>query len=126
MLASVLLAALVTQAAPPAAQPAPNPAIDARAREWFGRLQADRIDYGALDSQAAGPLNSDVGLIISTDWSALGAPVTFAQTHVTAPSVASPDWLYVYQVSFQNGIVLNFSFGLDSSGKISGMRLAPH
>ncbi len=105
--------------------PSPNPAVDARAREWFHRLQTNRIDESQLDEQAATPLNSDVRLIISTDWSALGNPISFDEVHVTAPTSTNPNWVYVYRVGFLNDVALDFFFGIDPSGKISGMRLAP-
>jgi hypothetical protein len=123
MLASVLLAVAVAQA--PASTTAPNPAVQARAREWFGRLQRDDVDYGQLDAQAASPLNSDVALVVSTDWSALGAPVTFDQVQAIAPTAEAPDWTYVYRATFSNGAALDFFFGLDGAGKISAMRLGP-
>lgn len=127
MVAPVLLAALLAQtpATAPAPTPAPNPAVDARAREWFGRLQSGRIDQSQLDDQARLALNSDVALIISTDWSPLGAPLSFDEVHVDAPSQADPDTVYVYRLSFKNDIALDFFFGIDPQGEIGGMRLAP-
>lgn len=128
MLAPVLLATLIAQAPATAATPTPpaaNPAVDARAREWFGRLQSGRIDYSQLDDQASAPLNSDVVLIVSLDWSALGAPLSFDEVHVDAPTATSPDYVYVYRATFRNDVALDFYFGVDPQGKISGMRLAP-
>jgi len=129
MLAPVLLATLIAQAPATAPTPVPvtmpNAAVDARAADWFRRLQRGSIDYSQLDDQAVQPLNSDVALIISTDWSALGDPLSFAEVHVDAPSVSSPDWVYVYRVAFRSDVALDFSFGLDPQGKISGMRLGP-
>lgn len=129
MLAPVLLATLIAQvpatASTPAPVTAPNPAVAARASDWFRRLQRGNVDYSQLDGQASKPLNSDVVLIISTDWSALGNPLSFVQVHVDAPSVTSPDWVYVYRIAFRNDVAFDFYFGLDPQGKISGMRLGP-
>ncbi|MGH7738251.1 MAG: hypothetical protein ACREMP_10375 [Candidatus Tyrphobacter sp.] len=127
MLASILLSTLLAQA-PAAAAPAapqPNAAVDERAREWFSRLQSGRIDYSQLDAQASAPLNSDVVLIISTNWSALGRPVAFEQVHSQAPTVTDPNSVYVYRVTFKNDVACDFFFGIDPQGNISGMRLGP-
>lgn len=129
MLASVLLAAALAQApaanATPAPAPAANPAVDARAREWFERLQSGNIDYRQLDAQGAQALNSDVVLIISTDWSALGKPLSFQNVRVDAPTATTPDTTYVYHMLFANDVGLEFYFSLDQQGLISGMLLGP-
>jgi hypothetical protein len=120
MIAAVLLSATLVGAAP-----APNPAIDARAREWFTRLQQDRIDYSQLDDDARLPLNSDVGIIISYQWSMLGAPLSFDEIGVQTPLAPDTGTVYVYRLTFSGDTVLDFFFGLDSQGSISGLRLAP-
>jgi hypothetical protein len=125
MLASILLAAVLAQTPAATAAPAPNPAVDSRAKDWFHRLQTGNIDSAQLDDQARRPLNSDVALIISTDWSALGAPLSFDEIRVDEPTDTSPDWTYVYRLTFRNDIAFDFFFGLDPRGLISGMRLGP-
>lgn len=120
MIAAALLSASLLSAAP-----APNPAVDARAREWFTRLQQDRIDYSQLDQDARLPLNSDVAIIISYQWSMLGAPASFDEIGVQTPLAPETGTIYVYRLTFSNDVALDFFFGLDAQGAISGLRLAP-
>ncbi len=108
-----------------AATTVPNPAVDARAREWFHRLQDGRIDFSQLDDQAKQALNSDVILMTQTQWSLLGWPVSFDEVRQEPPSIATPEWMYLYRMVFSDDSVLDFFFGIDAQGLISGMRLAP-
>jgi hypothetical protein len=111
--------------------PTPNPAVDARARDWFGRLQRNRIDYSQLDDEARLPLNSDVAIIVSSQWSVLGNPLAFDEIQVQTPAAGSTEetaggnTVYVYRLLFRDDVALDFYFGLDPSGRISGLRLAP-
>ncbi len=127
--APVVVPTPAPSATAPNVMPAPNPAVDARARDWFGRLQHNRIDYSQLDDVARLPLNSDVAIIVSTQWSTLGDPLSFDEASVEAPGstdeAMNGNTVYVYRVTFRNDIALDFFFGLDPSGLISGLRLAP-
>lgn len=130
MLASVLLSSALVIAQAPST--VPNPTVDARARDWFSRLQQDRIDYSQLDSDAALPLDTDVSRIVAFQWSQLGAPTSFDEVAVRQPLPVSgqqqPETgnrVYVYRVGFAQGVVLDFLFEIDAGGKIAGMRLAP-
>lgn len=122
MIAAIILSATLASA-PSAAQA--NPAVDTRAREWFTRLQQGRIDYSQLDDDARLPLNSDVAIIVSYQWSALGTPLSFDEIGTQAQVAPETGTIYVYRVGFANGVVLDFYFGLDPQGSISGLRLAP-
>jgi hypothetical protein len=120
-----MVAAFALSASLVGAASAPNPAVDARAREWFTRLQQGRIDYSQLDDDARLPLNSDVAIVISYQWSILGSPLSFDEIGTQTPAAPETGTVYVYRVGFANDVVLNFYFGLDSQGSISGLRLAP-
>ena len=103
----------------------PDPAVDARALDWFHRLQDGRIDFSQLDGQAKQALNSDVILMTQTQWSVLGWPVSFDEVRQDPPTIAAPEWKYLYRMTFSDDSVLDFFFSVDAQGLISGMRLAP-
>jgi hypothetical protein len=109
----------------------PNPAVDIRAQEWFRRLQGNHIDYSQLDDEARMPLDYAVALIISTQWSVLGNPVSFdllraeQRGQPDETTAVSGETTYIYHLTFPSSADFNFLFSLDPNGKISGLQLTP-
>ena len=114
----------------PAASPSPQPSsstmtIDekvlGRAKSWFAMLQSGTIDRSQLTQPMNDALTADKLTQISTQLKQLGAPASFTQID-SGP--VGPYTVYHYRVGFAAGALI-MTVGLDSSGKIAGLNLAP-
>jgi hypothetical protein len=112
------------QAATPSPTPtaSANPEALARAKTWFAALQNAKIDRSQLTDDMNKMLTEQSVDVVSKQISPLGAPVTFEQIQTGSQSGSS---YYVYNLGFKNGDHLNFVFAVDSTGKVSGLRVLP-
>ena len=98
-----------------------DPAIMARAKEWFHRFQVADIDRSQLTSAANSALTDTLVKQLATQIGPLGDPSEFG---FVQKQTVGPDTIYLFLLKFKAGSVL-YQFGLDATGKIAGLRLMP-
>jgi hypothetical protein len=106
------------------AAPTADPAMLAKAKNWFAQLQAGAIDRSQLATSANGNLTDATIANAKSALAGLGAPVGFVQQQ--AGTQGSINYA-IYLVTFQDGRKLNFLFAVDQQGKIESLGLGtPH
>ena len=106
----------------PASAPSASPQLELRAREWFGRLQRRDIDAAQLTDAARTALTPDALAAGAKLIAPLGDPVTFP---LVRSSAAGGVVAYVYRPTFASGEALEYTFGLDGSGTVAELFIAP-
>jgi|SRR5579871_1827971 len=104
----------------PAAAATADPAMLARAKNWFGQLQAGKIDRSQLTTTANTALTDDKIAGVSQAISGLGSPASFVQTSGGQQGNVS---YAIYLLTFANGTKLNLFFAVDSQGKVEGLQI---
>ncbi len=104
----------------PTAAPTADPAMLARAKNWFAQLQAGKIDRSQLATTANTALTDAKIATVAQGISALGSPVTFVQTSAGQQGNIT---YAIYVLTFGNGTKLNFFFAVDSQGKVEGLQI---
>jgi hypothetical protein len=104
----------------PTAAATADPAILARAKNWFAQLQAGKIDRSQLATTANAALTDAKIATVSQAISGLGSPATFVQTNAGQQGNIS---YAIYLLTFGNGTKLNFFFAVDSQGKVEGLQI---
>jgi hypothetical protein len=94
--------------------------VEARAREWLGRLQQQppAIDRSQLTVALSQTYDDVTVAAMARQVAGFGAPKRFAAGRVFALPDGST--AHVYRVTWDTGS-LDFLFGLDANGKISAM-----
>ncbi len=105
----------------PNVAPTPNAQMLARAKSWFAKLQAGKIDRSQLASNMASLTDQQVANV-SAQIRSLGTPVTFEQQQTMAQNGIS---YALYLLTFGDGRRLDFLIAVDNHGKIAGLRLQP-
>ena len=103
------------------AAPGENPAVTARAREWFHRLQTGEIDRSQLTPEMRRGLTADTVATVQARLKAMGTlrGFTYAGFEVRGDNTA-----YYYHLTFPS-TELRFVFVLEKGGKVSGLWLRP-
>ena len=109
----------------PSASPAAasvDPAIAKRARDWFGRVQAAKIDRTQLTPDFSARFTDDNAAGLAKQTADLGDPVAFDFVR----SIEGDDQTtYIFKIAFKTGVKLSWAFSLDSAGKIARFALKP-
>jgi hypothetical protein len=104
----------------PTPAPTADPAMLARAKNWFAQLQAGKLDRSQLSTTANAALTDAKIATVSQAIASLGAPTSFAQTNAGQQGNVS---YAMYLLTFGNGTKLNFFFAVDSQGKVEGLQI---
>lgn len=107
--------------AAPAALPTADPAITARAKDWFKRIQTANFDRSQLAANANAALTDTVAKGVAAQLGPLGEPTSFE--YVDTRKIGD-NTAYTYRVAFASTAIY-YVFVLDPAGKISGLRLVP-
>jgi hypothetical protein len=101
-----------------------DPAMLARAKNWFEQLQAGKIDRSQLEPNANSNLTDATIANAQSLIGNLGTPVSFVQDEAGTQGAIS---YAIYTVSFKSGKKVNFLFAVDPQGKVAGLSLGnPH
>ncbi|HME81246.1 MAG TPA: serine hydrolase domain-containing protein [Candidatus Eremiobacteraceae bacterium] len=105
----------------PTSAPGEDPAITARAKEWFVRLEKNDIDRSQLTADMSNALTTDKAAQLAAALGPMGAPTAFVYIGKT---VKDPYTIYQYLVQGGQGALV-FTFVLDPAGKVAGMFVKP-
>lgn len=101
--------------------PGEDPAITARAREWFHRLQTSEIDRSQLTPEMQRGLTADTVAKVQARLKAMGPLRGFSYTGF---EIRGDNTAYFYHLAFPS-TELHFVFVLEKGGKVSGLWLRP-
>ena len=104
----------------PTAAPTTDPAMLARAKNWFAQLQSGKIDRSQLATKANGALTDATVTSAQSILGGLGTPVSFVQQQSGSQGSIS---YAIYLLTFSSGKKLNFFFAVDSAGKVEGLQI---
>ncbi len=104
----------------PSAAPTADPAMLARAKDWFAQLQSGKVDRSELAMTANAALTDAKIATVSQAIGGLGSPASFVQTSAGQQGNIS---YAIYVLTFGNGTKLNFFFAVDSQGKVEGLQI---
>jgi len=97
----------------------PDPKLTLRAKEWLRRFETGDIDRTQLDPEMNHALTGPVVAKTAAQLKPLGEPTDFTYLYQQKGPAGIG---YSYQVTFKDGTLVWF-FAVDSSGKITGLRL---
>lgn len=103
--------------------PAVDPAILARAKEWFGRIQSGNIDRTQLDAQMDKFLTPAMVNGAVPRLKALGDPLSFSFDRSQPVGHGTTDYAFV--IAFAKS-KLDFHIGIDADGKLGAIFYGPH
>jgi hypothetical protein len=109
--------------AAPTAAPSASPEINARAKEWLGRIQSGKIDRTQLTKTMSDQLTDAMVTSVANQVGPLGPATKLELVQVLHQG---GNTAYVYNATFAGDSSWLFAFVLDdASSKISGLRIKP-
>ena len=103
-----------------AANNTPNPALLAKAKNWFGQLQAGQIDREQMESGPNANLNDATISNAQRMIGDLGKPISFVQQRTGSQGGVT---YAIYLVTFKNCEKVDFLFAVDHEGKVASLGL---
>ena len=99
-----------------------DPAVTARAKDWFARLQRSDLDRSQLLPIVNDSLTETKAKELAGQIGPLGTPTSFAYVNTEK---RDPLTVFIYTLTFKDGSKFEYTFSLDAQGKIGDLNFKP-
>ncbi|MBD5605972.1 MAG: hypothetical protein IAI48_12925 [Candidatus Eremiobacteraeota bacterium] len=107
----------------PSSAPTADPAVTARAMDWFHALQTGKLDRSQLTTEANAAFTDTLVAQVAAQIGPFGTPSSFA---FLGKNTVGGVTAYVYKLGFTSPTpALTFVFATDAANKIAGLRVIP-